>query len=208
MAFGQRHRGQVVEWNDEKGYGFVRGDGGDRLFFHISDVRAGDQRPTPGDLVAFGIGVGRDGRPSAKTVQMLGGRSGPRAPTRTGTAAFGLRTGPRLVVAAALAGAVAAGVAEGQLPWWLPLAYLAMGALSAGLYWSDKSAAQADRQRIPESTLHTVDLLGGIVGGLAAQVLFRHKTAKPSFTAVTAGIVLLHAAAIASAMLGVELLVT
>src|SRR3546814_10961061 len=49
------------------------------------------------------------------------------------------------------------------------------------MYWLDKEAAQGGAQRIPESTLHLVDLLGGWHGALIAQQQFRHKTVKRSF---------------------------
>src|SRR3546814_20396935 len=49
------------------------------------------------------------------------------------------------------------------------------------MYWLDKEAAQGGARRIPESTLHLVDLLGGWPGALIAQQQFRHKTVKASF---------------------------
>src|SRR3546814_13897047 len=49
------------------------------------------------------------------------------------------------------------------------------------MYWLDKEAAQGGAQRIPESTLHIVDLLGGWPGALIAQQQFRHKPVKRSF---------------------------
>src|SRR3546814_3925427 len=49
------------------------------------------------------------------------------------------------------------------------------------MYWLDKAAAQGGARRIPESTLHLVDLLGGWPGALIAQQQFRHKTVKASF---------------------------
>jgi uncharacterized membrane protein YsdA (DUF1294 family) len=48
-------------------------------------------------------------------------------------------------------------------------------------YRSDKRRAQAGEWRIPESTLHTAELLGGWPGGFLAQRAFRHKTSKASF---------------------------
>jgi len=49
------------------------------------------------------------------------------------------------------------------------------------------------RRRVPEATLHLIDLAGGFPGGLAARWLFRHKTRKLSFRVVTWGIVAAHA---------------
>ncbi len=67
----------------------------------------------------------------------------------------------------------------------LPLAiYLGMGAVTFGLYSSDKKRAELGQWRIAESTLHLVALLGGWAGGLFAQQWLRHKTQKRSFQRV------------------------
>lgn len=50
-------------------------------------------------------------------------------------------------------------------------------------YATDKSAAVAGRWRTPESTLHSLAVLGGWPGALLAQQLLRHKTSKNSFVA-------------------------
>lgn len=52
---------------------------------------------------------------------------------------------------------------------------------SAVMYWLDKRRAECNGQRIPESTLLVVDLLGGWPGGWWSQQRFRHKTQKTSF---------------------------
>jgi len=49
-------------------------------------------------------------------------------------------------------------------------------------YWSDKRRAEAGEWRVPESTLHLVEFLGGWPGAfLSAGAFFRHKIAKGSF---------------------------
>lgn len=64
------------------------------------------------------------------------------------------------------------------------LLYAGMSLLALALYGIDKSAARADRRRIPENTLHLVALLGGWPGALLAQGLFRHKSRKRAFQVV------------------------
>lgn len=80
----------------------------------------------------------------------------------------------------------------GRLPIDIPLAYLALGMISFGLYGWDKRKAEQKGWRVPEFNLHFVDLIGGIAGGLAAQIVFRHKTSKVSFLLVSGSFALLH----------------
>lgn len=51
-------------------------------------------------------------------------------------------------------------------------------------YYVDKRAAIRHTWRVPENTLHTLEFLGGWLGALMAQKLFRHKTVKKSFRAI------------------------
>jgi len=56
--------------------------------------------------------------------------------------------------------------------------------VSYSLYRSDKRRAEAGEWRIPESTLHLFELLGGWPGAYLAQRQYRHKTAKQSYQVV------------------------
>lgn len=79
---------------------------------------------------------------------------------------------------------------------WLALAWYGVwSVVSVALYGADKRAAGRGAWRIPEKTLHTVDLLGGWPGGAIARRLFRHKTSKWSFLIVSWSIAALHGAA-------------
>lgn len=59
-------------------------------------------------------------------------------------------------------------------------------------YRSDKRRAETEDQRIPELTLHFLELMGGWPGAFLAQRVFRHKNAKISYQLVFWLIVLLH----------------
>lgn len=48
-------------------------------------------------------------------------------------------------------------------------------------YGLDKKAAVRGEWRVPENTLHVLEFLGGWLGALVAQKIFRHKTKKKSF---------------------------
>lgn len=80
-------------------------------------------------------------------------------------------------------------LALAHLPLWLEWQYPAgecalASIFSYGAYRSDKRRAEEGSWRIPESTLHLADLLGGWPGGLIAQRQYRHKTAKTPFQVV------------------------
>ena len=58
----------------------------------------------------------------------------------------------------------------------------------------DKRAAIKKRSRIRVSTLLTLSLIGGSLGGLIAMYLFRHKTKKLQFTLLVPLMLILHIA--------------
>ncbi len=80
--------------------------------------------------------------------------------------------------------------------WWLiPIAlYLVMSLVTLAAYGVDKRAARLGRRRIPERTLHLLELLGGWPGALLGMRVVRHKGNKTSYVIVFWLIVLLHAA--------------
>lgn len=198
-----RQTGHLAVWNDERGFGFVHADDGARLFLHISSIQRIATRPRIGDRVSFATGTGRDGRPAAVDVLIAGAnpvdpgyrqrgvteRSEPRDWARVGTSLF-------IVVL------VMTAVVVDRAPLWMPAVYLGLGLLSAFAYAADKRAAESGRWRTSERTLLGVDLLGGIAGGLLAQQMLRHKTAKPGFVTATFLIVILHVVALLSVLLG------
>lgn len=64
------HRGTLLSWNDEKGFGFIQPeDGSERLFVHISAMR-GDSRPQAGETVLFTRGADAQGRPLAEHMRV------------------------------------------------------------------------------------------------------------------------------------------
>lgn len=198
-----RLSGELVQWDDDRGFGFIVDEDGQRCFVHISDIERIATRPRLGDRLSFTPGRGTDGRPAARNVKIAGAnplnreanRRGAPAPAPSGN---GLRIGGATGIVL-LAGAA---LALGRAPGWLPVAYLMFGLVSMVTYWFDKRAAEAGRWRVRESSLHLIDAIGGIVGGLVAQRLLRHKTSKPSFIVVTALIAIGHIAMLATLCLG------
>lgn len=75
--------GMLRNWNDERGFGFIRPDGAGPgsadVFVHISDFvvttaagGGGGVRPVPGEKLQFDLAVGRDGKPRAVRVRRPG----------------------------------------------------------------------------------------------------------------------------------------
>lgn len=62
--------GKVKFFNPSKGFGFITQDNGTDLFFHISEIKGG-QEPQDGDAVEFEVGQGKKG-PCAVNVRVTG----------------------------------------------------------------------------------------------------------------------------------------
>lgn len=185
----KRRRGVLVDWNDQRGFGFIApSDGGPRVFVHVSAFPDGP-RPANGCLVTFTEDRDGRGRPRASHVRYLGTPPAGRGSTR----------GIPLALAAVLVffGIAAALVAVDRLPVLVPVAYALLSVASFVLYGADKSAARQGRWRTPETALHVVDLLGGWPGGLAARRVFRHKTVKQPFRTIFWVTVVVNCAALA-----------
>jgi uncharacterized membrane protein YsdA (DUF1294 family)/cold shock CspA family protein len=175
--------GELVDWNDARGFGFVRAADGARLFVHISAFQSPSRRPLIGDRVRFRRGPGREGRPAVIAAQLLNVVNTPEPDAKVERAQTSRAL--RIALAAMLILMIVLARRGGHAPLWLILPYIAAGVLSAAAYWVDKRAARAGRWRVAETTLHVLDFAGGVVGGLLAQAALRHKTAKPGFSGIT-----------------------
>lgn len=183
-----RLEGTLKSWNDDRGFGFIEpAQGGQDIFLHISAFPRGAGRPVPGQRLTFEVGLNAEGKKQARRVDLLplptpaqrhmAERS---QPPREAPVPLTLAGGAVLPAFAVLCGIIAF---RWGLPGWVPLAYGVGSVVCFLAYAFDKSAAVAGRWRTPEKTLLMLGLLGGWPGGLLAQHLLRHKTAKPSFRA-------------------------
>jgi len=109
---------------------------------------------------------------------------------------------PRVWIAAAIAALVVLSALAGRMPIWLSGLYATMSAVSAATYWFDKRAAERGAPRVRERTLHLLDLVGGIAGGLWAQAAFHHKTHKDGFALVSWTIAALHLGVLLAVLTG------
>jgi CspA family cold shock protein len=65
--------GSVMTYFEEKGFGFLRPDGGGKdIFFHISRLHQGQATElVPGAKVAYDLGMDRNGKIAASSVRLL-----------------------------------------------------------------------------------------------------------------------------------------
>jgi uncharacterized membrane protein YsdA (DUF1294 family) len=97
-------------------------------------------------------------------------------------------------VALAIVTATTAGAVMSSIPGWIG-ALAGVNLATILLYGYDKAVAGGTKLRVPEKVLHLLALLGGSPGALLGRSMFRHKTAKASFSTVFWLIILLQLAA-------------
>ena len=177
-------QGRVTVWKEDRGFGFIDpNSGGDRVFFHISDMSRGAGRPSVGVDVIYQLRKGSNGKLRAVEVAQTGTPVRSRVPTKTVEQ-------PRGVSLSRVVLSILSILVFPLLLWlvnkqWLPLdflwAFLGSSIVALTLYGIDKSASKRSARRIPESWLHMSAFFFGWPGALLAQQLFRHKSSKLSF---------------------------
>lgn len=191
-AVARRVAGRIVEWDDQRGFGFVLPNGGDqKRFLHIKAFIHLQRRPGIGDLVAYTPGLDERGRPTALEVKYNVGTSAEEPVGKKKQS-----TGWRALLGFCVLISTAIAWYRYGLPKLALGTYVLSSAVSLGLYAFDKSAAGTGRQRTSEATLHLWSLAGGWPGALIAQHFFRHKSRKASFQSVFWMSVLLNVSAV------------
>lgn len=201
-------KGTIVEWNDDRGFGFIEPHGGGaRVFCHIKAFSVRVRRPQAGDAVTYRATKDTKGRLQASDVRPLGleraaysangGRSRKQAPKPSWDAPRKSNAGSYLLIVVFAASLVAL-VAANRISVFVPLIYIAMTGITLFAYAFDKNAAMNKRWRTRETTLHVLALAGGWPGGLIAQRAFRHKSSKTSFLVTFWFFVILNVLALAT----------
>lgn len=188
-------KGTLVEWKDDRGFGFIEpAEGGARIFCHLKAFEVRVRRPIPGDKVTYEVGKDAQGRLHAAKVRPVGledvryqSNVGPRRnPKTVQSASAASASAPRSLAASGigiaifLASVIWLAVVV-RVPFFIPMIYVGVSGITIFAYAFDKSAAMNGRRRTPEQALHFLELLGGWPGALIAQQLFRHKSRKLSF---------------------------
>lgn len=189
-----RYQGKLVEWNDDKAFGFVLPNvGGRKIFVHLNEF-PGRRRPEVGSLITFEMGLDANRRSCAVNVAPVISTQQRRAAEQLREARVA-RSDLSLWIAALWALTVIALMLFGHYPWKLLAGWIVVNAITFLLYAIDKNAAEQGRWRTPEAHLHLLALAGGWPAAAFAQQKFRHKTTKESFRATFWMTVVVNAAA-------------
>jgi len=199
-----RETGELVDWDDDRGFGFIqRPTGSERIFVHVKAIRQSYTRPRLGDRLSYTVGPGRNGKLAALDVDIAGANPRPREAAQRGAPELPFaRNSNRVWAALTLIVLLMAAIITNRLPPWGALPYILLGLLSFSQYRADKLAAIAGVWRTSEYQLHGLDLAFGIIGGLLAQHIYRHKTSKPMFRIITWAIAALHMVLLALVLSG------
>lgn len=180
-----RDQGRLVEWFDDKGYGFIQPNDGskDRVFLHIKDFARPGPRPIMGCALEYIVQLDGQGRYKAKQVSYL--KANQTQKNANKNKKIHVKNKSKLqamqvaciVYILVMAGLSLAGLLKGPI-------LLLIGLINLLTYWmysQDKEAAERGNRRVPENTLHILAVLGGWPSAWLAQQKLRHKTQKQPF---------------------------
>lgn len=180
-----RDQGRLVEWLDDKGYGFIQpnDDSKGRVFLHIKDFAQKGPRPIVGCALEYMVQLDGQGRYKAKQVTYL---KAAQTQKKSATAKQPSPNKPQklqpmqilsIVYIIALAILSFTGMLNGLLLLFISI----INVMTYWFYAQDKEAAQLNQRRVPENTLHILAFLGGWPAAWLAQQRLRHKTQKQPF---------------------------
>lgn len=176
-----RDQGRLIEWFDEKGYGFIQPNDSqkDRVFLHIKDFARPGPRPIIGCALEYVPLVDGKGRFRAQQVTYLKAAQVKKSEPKIKKATQ--KRHPLSHLSVVYIVVLAALVVFGLLHSIYLMAIVMSNLVSYWLYRQDKQAAQANQRRVPENALHLWAFLGGWPAAHLAQQQLRHKTQKQPF---------------------------
>ena len=179
-----RDQGRLVEWFDDKGYGFIQPNDAskDRVFLHIKDFARQGPRPIVGCALEYTVLLDGDGRFRAQQVMYLKASQTQKIlPKPKNVNGQQQKLKPMQIACIAYILALAVFTLLGMLSGMVLLFISITNALTYWLYAQDKEAALLGNRRIPEQSLHILSFLGGWPTAWLAQERLRHKTQKQPF---------------------------
>ncbi len=189
-----RFKGTIAEWNDDRGFGFIRpAEGGDRIFCHIKAFEVRSKRPSLNVTVTYELARDDRGRPQAREIRYSSvARQSVKKRAPSSSASLALP----IICSSVFAVVVTVLAVMGRAPWWVFPWYLLLSVLTFFLYGWDKVSARGGHWRTQESTLNGLAMLGGWPGAWIAQRAWRHKSRKESFLSAFWVAVVLNLAAL------------
>ncbi|OTG76400.1 cold-shock protein [Acinetobacter terrae] len=179
-----RDQGRLVEWFDDKGYGFIQPNDAskDRVFLHIKDFARQGPRPIVGCALEYTVLLDGEGRFRAQQVMYLKASQTQKIlPKPKNVNVQQQKLKPMQIACVAYILALAVFTLLGLLSGMVLLFISIINALTYWLYAQDKEAALLGNRRVPEQTLHILSFLGGWPTAWLAQEKMRHKTQKQPF---------------------------
>ncbi|MEH2353827.1 DUF1294 domain-containing protein [Nostoc sp.] len=194
------HKGQLIRWNDNRGFGFIQPhDGSQEVFLHITALKDVNRRPQVDDFICYQLIASKDGKVRACNASIEGVTSKSsssiapkKSVSRTVDKSSSLALQTLLLSLLPGLGSIHLALTTGNpIPLIL---YPVMSFITFRLYADDKSRAQQGQWRRQENTLHLCEFMGGWLGGFVAQQKLRHKSSKVSYQVVFWVIAILHIA--------------
>ena len=169
-----KFQGKIFDWNDEKGFGFVKPNGGgDKAFVHIKSFNSRSRRPMNNDEISYHMVKDNNDRYQAMNVELLTNDK----TTLSFASSFLINT---VAIVSFLTLLIALTI-NGYLPFIAACIYAITSIITYFVYAEDKSAAKSDKWRTEEATLHLLSFIGGWPGAFYAQKRLRHKSKKAEF---------------------------
>lgn len=192
-----RDQGRLVEWHDEKGYGFIQPNDTNkaRVFLHIKEFSRPGPRPIVGCALDYQVALDGQGRYRATQVVYLKAFQTQKNVVNN-VKVFKTKDiqvkSPMVIVIVIYIVVLGVLAAIGRLPALLPIFLILMNVVCYWFYSQDKEAAQLGNRRVPEQTLHVFSFLGGWPAAWLAQQRLRHKTQKASFLRIYRLTIIFH----------------
>lgn len=172
-----RLTGKLVNWNNEKAFGFIAPNGGgNQVFIHKTGFSNRKRIPQVNDVITFSVIKDKQGRFCADDAIYAGEKRVIKQDKKLNMFSVMLST--------TFLGLLAIAAIIEHLPKNLVMGYFAMSIITFIAYALDKSKARRGAWRTPESTLHSLALAGGWPGAIIAQQALRHKSKKVAFKVV------------------------
>ena len=171
-----RQKGKIINWNDDKGFGFIAPiNGGKQLFIHINSFKSRNN-PSINQIITYDISRNIQGRICAVNALKLGETPSKKIRNRSYHSS--------IIIVFIFAIFLVLSVLLAKLPIIILVFYFLTSLITFIIYAVDKSAAQNETRRTPESILHLLSLVGGWSGALIAQQKLRHKSKKQPFRTI------------------------